>query len=340
MPADYSIYVLGESQISISGGGQLDGVDQGNGTHLNGLTITLNTGTWAAIEITDDDADFQDSDNSQRLFGAQTIDGTSYASNTVVEAEYGITVTDGVNTWQLVGFNVNNSSPAYGTVEGLAFIGGPGGFPPVGVALTVSGTFEGPSFAATTYATPICVVSGTMVMTPQGGRAVEDIAAGDAVITRDHGIQVVRWTGASRFEAKGTCAPVRFETGVLGNTEPLLVSQQHRVLVEGWQAELLFGEEMVLVPAIHLLNDTDVRLKRGGQVQYHHLLLDEHAVILTNGAWTESFHPGGEALRTVSPSARAQLLSILPQLKDIDATQISSCGYPVLKQHEGALVAL
>jgi hypothetical protein len=170
MPADYSIFVLGESQISISGGGQLDGVTQGDGSHLTGLTITLNSSAWVPIEISDNDPDFQDNDNSQRLFGAQSIDGTTYANNTVVEAEYGITLTDGTNTWQLVGFNVNNSSPSYGTVEGLAFIGGPGGFPPVGVALTVGGTFEGPVFAVDEYATPICVVAGTMVETPQGGR--------------------------------------------------------------------------------------------------------------------------------------------------------------------------
>lgn len=340
MPADYSIYVLGESQITISGGGQLDGVTQGDGSHLNGLTITLNSRAWVPIEISDNDPDFQDSDSSQRLFGAQDVDGTTYADNTVVEAEYGITLTDGINTWQVVGFNVNNSAPAFGTVEGLAFIGGPGGFPPEGVPLTVAGTFEGPIFAAEDHATPICVVAGTAVLTPLGLCAVEDICVGDAVITRDHGVQQVRWTGASRFEAQGSCAPVRFETGVLGNTAPLMVSQQHRVLLEGWQAELLFGEQTVLVPAVHLLNDTTVQLKRGGTVQYHHLLLDEHAVIQTNGAWTESFHAGGEALRTVDAASRAELFRLLPDLHDAQTAATAPCGYPVLRRYEGALLHL
>lgn len=155
------------------------------------------------------------------------------------------------------------------------------------------------------------------------------------MITRNHGVQRVRWTGASRFAAKGSCAPVRFETGALGNTAPLMVSQQHRVLLEGWQAELLFGEETVLVPAVHLLNDTTVRLRRGGVVRYHHLLLEEHAVIRTNGAWTESFHLGAKGLRAIDEGARAELLRLCPE-----GAQANCCGYPVLKRHEGAMMNL
>jgi hypothetical protein len=75
--ADYDIWVLGESQVTISGGGQLDGVTQGDGSHLVGRTITLNTRNWSAVAVTDNDSNFEDSDNSgQRLDGAQTIDGT------------------------------------------------------------------------------------------------------------------------------------------------------------------------------------------------------------------------------------------------------------------------
>ncbi len=340
MPADYSIYVLGESQITVSGGGQLDGVTQGSGVHLNGRTITLNSGAWAPVEISDDDPNFQDSDTSQRLFGPQTIDGVSYAGNTVVEAEYGISVTDGVSTWQLVGFNVNNSSPAYATVEGLAFIGGPGGFPPVGVPLTVVSTSESPSFAATSYATPICVITGTQILTPHGLRAVEEIRAGDAVVTRDHGVQPVQWAGARSFAARGTCAPVWFRQGALGNSAPLMVSQQHRMLLTGWQAELLFGESEVLVPAVHLVNDASVRLRPGGHVRYHHLLLETHAAIQTNGTWSESFHPGTQALNAVQPAAYDELIALMPELADGAWSEAAACSYPVMKRFESALLHL
>ena len=340
MPADYSIYVLGESQITISGGGQLDGVTQGDGSHLDGLTITLNSGAWAPVDISDYDANFQDNDSSQRLFGAQTIDGVTYSNATVVEAEYGILLSDGTNTWQLVAFNLNTTNPSFGTVEGLAFIGGPGGFPPVGVELSVVGTGEGPSFLAASYATPICVVTGTQILTPTGLRAIESICCGDAVVTRDHGDRIVRWTSARSFPATGSFAPVRFETGALGNTAPLMVSQQHRMLLEGWQAELLFGDDPVLVPALSLLNDTNVRLQRGGSVRYHHLLLDDHAVIQTNGAWSESFHPGRQALRAVCPTARAELFNLFPELRTPATHGGHPCSYHVVKRHEAALIRL
>lgn len=98
MPADYSIYVLGESQISISGGGQLDGVTQGNGRYLGRLTITRSSGTWASVEITDECADFQDQDIGQRLFGTQTIGSVQSAANTVAEAKFGIAVGDGISS--------------------------------------------------------------------------------------------------------------------------------------------------------------------------------------------------------------------------------------------------
>lgn len=336
--ADYDIYVLEEDEITISGGGQLDGVTQGDGSHLNGLTITLNSNSWVPVSITDDDDNFQDSDGSQRLDGPTTLNGTTYATNTVVEAEYGIVVSDGTNSWTLVGFNVNNSAPAYGTVEGLAFIGGPGGFPPVGVPLTVTSTAEGPNFVATEYATPICMASGTRVATPKGDRLIEDIHVGDEVMTRDHGVQTVRWHGWRHVQCQAAFAPVRFETGAIGNSQPLVLSQQHRVLIDSWHAELFFGANEVLVPAVHLLNDTTIRLVREGAVTYHHLLLDVHAVLSTEGVWTESFHPGDVAMKGMLPQARSELSQLFPELMGAEPAHARQLGYMALKSREARLM--
>ncbi|MBW4707120.1 Hint domain-containing protein [Roseobacter sp. YSTF-M11] len=330
--AIYDIYVLGESALTISGGEQLDGVSQGDGSHLDGLTITLNSGAWQPVSIEDDDLDFRDNDGSQRLNGAQTIDGTPFADNAAVEAEYGLVLTDGVNSWTVVGFNVNNSSPAYATVEGLAFIGGPGGFPPVGVPLTVTSAFEGPTFQQTEYATPVCFATGTVIDTCDGPMPVERVIPGMAVVTRDHGAQRVLWAGRRAVQGQASFAPVHIAAGTMGNTADVLVSQQHKLLVTGWQAEMLFGQDEVLVPAGHLVGLTGVTRVTRGPIGYHHLLLEDHAVLRSAGMWSESFSLGAMALDALLPMARAQVTRDFPELIGRPP------AYATLRKHEARLL--
>ncbi|MEM6306268.1 MAG: Hint domain-containing protein [Pseudomonadota bacterium] len=335
---DYDIYILDESDLTISGGGVLDGVNQGTGEHLLGLDITLNTKDWTPIAISDNDVNFQDNDSSQTLNGAQEIDGITYADGTVVETEYSLTLSDGVNTYLVMGFNVTNGSPSYATVEGLAFIGGPGGFPPVGVPLTVVAFGEGPSNPAADFATPICLTAGTLVETAEGPRAVERIKEGDMVLTRDAGLQPVRWVGRRDVGARGSFAPVEIAAGALGNTEPLLVSQQHRILLEGWRTQLVSGEDAALVAAVHLVNDTGIRLRPGGRVSYVHLMFDDHQVIRSNGIWTESLLPGKGALDSLLPAARAELIAIFPELSSIAAQESCRPCYPLMSRQEAVLM--
>ncbi len=146
----YRIAVLGERDLTITGG-KLDGVTQGDGSHLVGKEMTLNNGNFSNVTIKDDDLNFEDNDGSQRLDGEQIIDGVTYSDGAKVEAEYSFEVTDGTNTWTMVAFNVNNSSPSYATVEGIAVVDGPGGMPPEGAKLTVTSASEFPNFLATDY---------------------------------------------------------------------------------------------------------------------------------------------------------------------------------------------
>jgi hypothetical protein len=329
---DFSIFVLGESQITVSGGGQLSGITQGDGSHLVGLTITLDSRAWTEVLIKDNDSDFSDNDGNQRLDGRQTIDGTSYANNTVVEAEFGLTLSDGVNTWQVVGFNANNSSPSYATIEGLAFVGGPGGFPPDGVALTVVSAQEFPTFSSTSYATPICYDKGALILTDRGLRPVETLRAGDRVQTADNGLRPIRWIDGRHGIAAGRFAPVEIAAGILGAQTSLRVSQQHRILVQGPQAELMFGEAEVFVPAIHLVDGHGIRLIERGRVQYFHLLLDEHDVVFANGVASESLHVAGsqEPTRTLETQ-------FFPELKSFSGLA-SPLARRCLKRHEAALL--
>lgn len=93
-----------------------------------------------------------------------------------------------------------------------------------------------------------CFVAGTLIETPVGWRAVEELAPGDLVITRDNGHQPVRWVGSVRLSGSSLARhsrlrPIRIRAGALGPATPardLLVSPQHRVLVRSNIAMRMF----------------------------------------------------------------------------------------------------
>ncbi|MEM7507750.1 MAG: Hint domain-containing protein [Pseudomonadota bacterium] len=179
----------------------------------------------------------------------------------------------------------------------------------------------------------LCFTAGTWIATPDGERLIETLRPGDLILTRDGDPQPLRWIGRRQVAATGRRAPVCFAPGALGQRRALIVSQQHRMLLGGWRAELLFGAAEVLVPAVHLINDEDIQLCEGGNVTYIHLLFDHHQIVTANGIASESFHPGEIALSSLTTATRAEILSLFPELAE------RNIGYgpvarPVLKGFE------
>lgn len=164
-----------------------------------------------------------------------------------------------------------------------------------------------------------CFAAGAKIRTPGGDVAVQDLRVGDAVTTLDNGPRPLRWIGVTRVPATGTLAPVRFAAGALSDglpTEDLLVSPKHRMVVRGWRAEVLFGEEEVLVAAKDLVNDTTItRCRDFAHVEYHHLLFDAHEIVFSNGAASESFNPGELSLSFIESSIREEIISLFPNLR-------------------------
>lgn len=161
---------------------------------------------------------------------------------------------------------------------------------------------------------PACFVAGTEIMTPAGPVAVENLQAGDLVLTRDHGAQPVIWTGSQAVRGTQNLAPIAFAAGRFGVRQPLRVSPQHRVLISGWEAELLFGETEVLVPAKALIDDRFVRRAPCKSVTYVHLLFAQHQIIESHGFWSESYHPATQYEAAWSNATHEELLAIFPQL--------------------------
>ncbi|WP_226779692.1 Hint domain-containing protein [Oceaniglobus trochenteri] len=171
----------------------------------------------------------------------------------------------------------------------------------------------------------ICFAEGTFLRTPDGPRAVETLAPGDRVETRDGGAQPVRWVGHRRISGARLLAmpelrPIRIRTGALGLERPtpdLIVSPQHRILVRDQTAQALFNTPEVLVAATDMVNDRTVTLDHGArEVVYHHIMLPEHHVVWANGVASESFHPAHAPLDTIEADQRAALFQSDPALID------------------------
>ena len=119
----------------------------------------------------------------------------------------------------------------------------------------------------------ICLARGTWIATVSGDRCIEDLVEDDLVLTMDRGYQPIRWIGSCKVPATGDLAPVVIRKGALGNDRDLRVSPQHRMLLKGWQAEMLFGAEEVLATAKSLVNDHSILRDAGGELEYFHMPL-------------------------------------------------------------------
>ena len=161
----------------------------------------------------------------------------------------------------------------------------------------------------------ICFVRGTLIKTDRGEVAIEALTPGDRVLTLDNGYQPLRWIGSTTRPAQGALAPVVIRAGALGNDRDLRVSPQHRMLLRGWQASLLFGETEVLVSAKSLVNDQTILREEGGTVDYFHILFDQHEIVFAEGAASESFHPGEQGWKALDQATRDEVLELFPELR-------------------------
>jgi len=163
-----------------------------------------------------------------------------------------------------------------------------------------------------------CFAEGSLIDTPDGARPVEDLQPGDRVSTLDNGSQALRWVGrraVSREEMKAHhgLRPVEFAPGAFGNSRRLVVSPQLRLLLGDWRAEVYFGEDQVLVPALALVNGTTIRqMLPDAGVTYLHLLFDRHEVIVAEGALAGSFHPGKEGINWIGPEDLQAIAALFP----------------------------
>jgi hypothetical protein len=138
--------------------------------------------------------------------------------------------------------------------------------------------------------TVICYARGTMIRTPAGEVPVERLRPGVLVTTLAGDVEMprpVRWVGHRRIGVAAhprphTVAPVRIARDAFADTMPqrdLLVSPDHAIFVDGR-----------LICARQLVNGTTIRQETDWTaVDYYHVELDTHAILMAEGLPAESY---------------------------------------------------
>ncbi|HHB80624.1 MAG TPA: Hint domain-containing protein, partial [Aliiroseovarius sp.] len=191
-----------------------------------------------------------------------------------------------------------------------------------------------------------CFTPGTMIATPKGEVPVETLREGDKVVTRDNGIQEIRWAGQKLVRGIDLATnprlrPVLIKAGALGKGLPerdMLVSPNHRMLLMGERPSLYFDEHEVFAAAKHLLDGESIMRVDASSVAYIHFMFDHHEVVLSDGAWTESFQPGDQALKGAGEAAQREIFELFPELEAEGVGRDFTTARRTLKRHEAHML--
>ncbi len=276
----FTTAISGSGSVELRGTGrtQLTGVNTyAGGTTLYGGNLDLFGATAAGSGA----IAFAAATASTLLIGANVTIG-----NTLV----GFDADDRID---LAGFNAATTVADFNTSTNVLAVDDGQGH---STTLRFSGSNAGLYFAAASdgsggallsQSTTPCFTPGTAIATGRGDRPVETLAIGDSVLTRDGTSRPIRWIGrrsfAGRFLAgKKHLLPVVIRAGALGDGLPrrdLRISPLHAMFLDG-----------VLVPAWALVNGGSIVQDMACRaVEYIHIELDSHDVILAEGAPAETF---------------------------------------------------
>ncbi len=191
-----------------------------------------------------------------------------------------------------------------------------------------------------------CFTPGTYIATPRGAVLVEDLKVGDRVVTRDNGLQSIKWVGKKRLDhvqLKTLVAlrPILIEAGSLGENIPdrdMLVSPGHRMLIVSKIAQLYFGQSEVLVAAKDMCDIDGVGVAVVPYITYVHFLCDNHELVLADGAWSESFQPGDYSLKGMDEDQREELFELFPDIATKEGVKGYRAARASLTKREASLI--
>lgn len=248
------------------------------------------------IDVNDDDAVMNDGGDPNQTAIIYDLDDNIVDSGNIFVPAFAAVDDGSGGTIFLDRIEVNGVHYGYVSTQLLT--------PGTSYALQSSGTFEEDHTYYQANSVP-CFGPVTLIETPSGPRQITQLAIGDLVLTRDHGPQPIVWAGAQpvsslRAVLSEKSRPIQMPAHLWGMgapSIPLILSHNHRVLLEGPLVDLMTSHPQVFVSAGHLA--------KPGKPQFgfvwHHILLPQHEVIRANGIWVESLFSGDALADLIAP---------------------------------------
>ena len=180
---------------------------------------------------------------------------------------------------------------------------------------------------ATSITDVVCYARSTMIRTPDGELPVEKLRPGKQVITFADGDEVpqtVKWVGHRRISLAAhprpeTVAPVRIQRDAFADGMPhrdLVVSPDHAIFVKD-----------KLICARQLVNGATIRQELDWTaVDYYHVELDAHAILLAEGLPAESYIDTGNSGFFANSAAPLVLHPDLTDETDYPTREAGSCA--------------
>lgn len=189
-----------------------------------------------------------------------------------------------------------------------------------------------------------CFTKGTEIQTRIGESKIETLKVGDMIATQEHGFQPIRWIGkrtidAAEMQIRPEFRPVLIKQSAFGPEMPAKdtrLSQQHRICLKDWRAEVLFGQASVLCAAIDLTNDRSILVDHQAvSVEYYHILFDRHEIVFGDNLPSESFHPVADGLNALGEKTRLELSALFPHL--VSQPEMPA-AFAQVSSHEAAIL--